>query len=111
MRRLPVVLAIAWIASAHAAGNLTCSITPHVGGCYLERPVFTVGDFEVAVGVDAQAAWAGGRSGHLAPYASVAYYAPAWSAWVEVFVPQAARGIRVIGRPDWFRLGFTWRIP
>lgn len=115
-RRLLVIttLAMTLTGSALAEGNplagstVTCSATPQVAGCYLERPVWTVGPLELALGVDAQAAYAGGRSGHLAPYVSAAWYANTWSVWGEVFMPHS--GVPIVGRADWFRVGFTWRI-
>ena len=108
---LSTILAMTLTGSALAAGSVTCSVTPAVGGCYYERIVAELFGVEFAVGVDAQAAWGDGRTGHLAPYGSIAYYAPTWSAWLEVFMPQAAPSVPIVGRSDWFRLGFTWRVP
>jgi hypothetical protein len=108
VRRLALVLLIVascGIASAQGAGNtLTCSITPSLAGCYVERPAFSLGDFSVSVGVDAQAGWGGGRSSYLAPYALVAWDAGAWGAWLEFALPESR--IPVIGRPDPWRVGF-----
>ncbi len=88
--------------------TLSCSIKAPslIVGCYLERPVAVFGGLELAVGVDAQAALRGGDS-HLAPYGIAAYYAPTWSAWLEVMLPDL--GIPVIGAPDWLRFGFSYR--
>lgn len=88
--------------------TLSCSLkAPSLTvGCYYERPVFVAGPLELSVGVDAQAALTGGDA-HLAPYATAAWYAPTWSAWVEVIFPDL--GIPVIGAPDWLRVGFTYR--
>lgn len=89
--------------------TVSCSVTNAVAGCYWERPVAILGPFEFTVGIDTQAAYAEGRTSHLAAYAGVAYYAPTWSAWLELYNPRA--NLPTIGRPDWFRLGFTWRLP
>lgn len=118
LRRLLLIttLALTLLGSARAEGNarllltgstVTCSATSQVAGCYLERPVFTVGPLEFTVGVDAQAAYAGGRAGHLAPYVGAAFYAPTWSVWLEVFMPHS--GVPIVGRADWFRVGFSTR--
>jgi hypothetical protein len=124
LRLLLVITILATIAHASAAdegsqsanpfgvlagATITCSATSAVAGCYLEHRILTLGALEVTLGIDAQAAYAGGRSGHLAPYAGAAWYAPTWSAWLEVYLPQS--GIPTIGRPDWWRVGFTWRFP
>ncbi len=123
LRRLIITLAATTlIASATAEGDatepipfsvltnatLSCSVKAPslIVGCYLERPVAVLGGLELAVGVDAQAALRGGDS-HLAPYGIAAYYAPTWSAWLEVMLPDL--GIPVIGAPDWLRFGFSYR--
>lgn len=89
--------------------TLSCSVKAPslIVGCFVERPVIVLGAFEVAVGVDAQAALRGGDS-HLAPYAIASWYAPTWSAWLEVIFPDL--GVPIIGAPDWLRLGFTLRL-
>ena len=80
-------------------------------GCFWERPVLVLGSFEVAVGLDTQAALTGSwEDAHLAPYLIVAAYLESWSAWAEVRLPELS-GIPVIGSPDWLRIGFTYRIP
>lgn len=80
-------------------------------GCFWERPVLVLGDFEVAVGLDAQTVLTGALAdSHLAPYLIVAAYLESWSAWAEVRLPELS-GIPVIGSPDWLRIGFTYRIP
>ena len=108
VRRLLLITLLGTIAlgSARAEGNtLTCSGSSQVAGCYLEHRVLTLGALEVTLGVDAQVAYAGGRTGHLAPYAGAAWFAPDWSVWAEVYFPHS--GIPNIGRPDWWRIGFT----
>ncbi len=122
MRRLLLITILATIGLANAQGDvsesanslgvltgstLTCSATPQVAGCYLERPVWTVGPLEFTVGVDAQLAYTGGRAGHLAPYVGAAWYAPTWSTWFEVYMPHSS--VPTLGRADWFRVGFSWR--
>jgi len=92
-----------------SGSTITCSATGAVAGCYLERPVWVAGPLEFTVGIDAQLAYAQGRTGHLAPYAGAAWYADSWSAWLEVHLPES--GIPTLGRPDWWRVGMTWRLP
>lgn len=93
-----------------ANATLSCSARlPSVTvGCFLERPVLTLGPLEFAVGVDAQAALTNPVEGHVAAYGVVAWYAPTWSAWLEVHLPQL--GVPTLGAPDWIRLGFTLRL-
>lgn len=88
--------------------TLSCSLkAPSLTvGCFYERPVFVAGPFELAVGVDAQAVLTGGDN-HLAPYAIASWYAPNWSAWLEVIFPDL--GIPILGAPDWLRFGFSYR--
>ncbi len=105
------------VASAQGGGNtLTCSATSQVAGCYVEHRVAVLGDFEVTLGVDTQVAWDGryasnsdvrdaALGGHLAPYVGLAYYAPDWSTWLEVYMPHS--GIEGLGRYDFWRLGFS----
>lgn len=91
-----------------SGSTLSCTATPALAGCFVERRVLTLGDLEVAVGVDAQAAW-GNASTHLAPFATLAWY-PTWgSVWLEFALPDSR--VPTFGRPDPIRLGFTWRIP
>jgi hypothetical protein len=96
------------IASAQGAANtLTCSLTPRLAGCYVERPAFGLGNFAVSFGVDGQVGWGEGRSSYLAPYALVTYDADRWGAWLEVSIPESR--VPVLGRPDPWRLGVRWR--
>lgn len=122
-RRLLLITILATIGLASAQGDddpaapfgalsgttITCSATSAVAGCYLERPILTLGDLEVTLGVDAQLAYGGGRTSHLAPYVGAAWFASQWSIWGEVYLPHS--GVPSIGRADWFRIGFTWRLP
>jgi len=97
--------------SVLANSSITCSTAwpSSVTGCWWERPVLVLGDFEVALGIDAQAALTGTLdNAHLAPYAILAYYGQAWGAWAELRLPEIA-GIPVLGTPDWLRLGLTYR--
>lgn len=134
LRRLLLITILATIGLANAqdgadaaqpfgvlsGSTVTCSVTSVVAGCYAEKPVATFGNLEVSIGVDAQAAWDGrytgnqdvretALGGHLAPYVGFAWYDEAWSAWAELYSPRL--GIPTLGRSDWFRLGFSWRIP
>lgn len=90
--------------------TITCSarLPAAVVGCYVERPLLVLGPVELAVGVDAQAALRNDHSGHLAPYAVLAYYGEALSAWVELRLPELA-GLHPLGDPDWLRAGFSVR--
>jgi len=99
--------------SVLAGSSITCSSTwpSAVVGCFWERPVLVLGALELALGVDAQATLSGSFDDmHLAPYLITAYYADAWSAWVEVRLPELG-GIPVLGSSDWLRAGFAYRIP
>src|SRR5690606_8427440 len=131
MRRrllLITILAPLLLGSAHAEGDATESVAPPafsvlsnttlscsarlpaaVVGCFVERPVLVLGPFEVALGVDAQAAFSDAHRGHLAPYAVLAWYADTWSAWAELRLPELA-GLHPLGDPDFLRLGFSLRL-
>ena len=107
-RRLLLIMILGMTALVSAQGGantLTCSITSQVSGCYMEHRVAVLGDFEVTLGVDSQVAYSEGRRGHLAPYVGLAYYAPDWSTWLEVYMPHS--GIEGFGRYDFWRLGFS----
>lgn len=129
MRRLPLlvtILALLLLGSAHAEGDATENVAPAfsvlsnatvtcsarlpaaVVGCFAERPVLVLGDFEVALGIDAQAALTNDHRGHLAPYAVLAYYGEVLSAWVELRLPELA-GLHPLGDPDYLRIGFSYR--
>lgn len=90
--------------------TLTCSARLPTGvvGCFAERTMFVLGDFEVAVGVDVQATFSDFAQGHIAPYAIVAYYADGWSVWGEFRLPELY-GLHPLGDPDWARVGFSMR--
>lgn len=80
-------------------------------GCWLEKPLIVLGGLELAIGVDAQAAFKGTwDDAHLAPYVIAAVYFDAWSVWMEARLPELS-GIPVLGTSDTLRLGFTYRIP
>lgn len=118
---LAITLALLLLGSAHAEGEpgsplanttLACSARLPTGvvGCFVERPLLVLGPVEVALGVDAQAAFSDAHRGHLAPYAVLAYYGDALSAWVEFRLPELA-GLHPIGDPDYLRFGFSYRFP
>lgn len=92
--------------------TVTCSarLPAAVVGCFVERPVLVLGDFELALGIDAQAAFSDAHRGHLAPYAVLAWYADTWSAWAELRLPELA-GLHPLGDPDYLRVGVTYRFP
>ena len=93
----------------HPTTTLSCSAAiPSVSlGCFIERPVFVLGSIEVAFGVDARAVLTDFERSSLAPYGILGLYEPSWSAWVEVALPNTR--VPVLGRPDFLRVGFTWR--
>jgi hypothetical protein len=121
--RRPLVLLLTTLAlmlggSAAAEGNaerndalagysVTCSASLAGAGCWIERPVWVLGSFEVAVGFDARAAWGAWERSYASPYAIVGWYAPSWAAWVEFAIPES--GMFSFGKPDPFRAGFTFR--
>lgn len=97
--------------SALAGSSITCSTAwpSSTTGCWWEKRVLTLGDFEVAVGVDAQAVLTSGlNDAHLAPYLIAAWYGEQASAWAELRLPELS-GVPVLGSPDWLRVGFTLR--
>lgn len=108
------LLVLLLLGTAHAAEEpqplnytLTCSIASDgTVGCFLERPVFVLGDLEIGLGVDAKAALWGDGPTYVSGYAIVGYYAPTWNAWAELAIPEV---IPVIGRPTAFRAGFSIR--
>lgn len=111
MKRLMPLLVFALLASgsarAEGSNTLACTLTPSLAGCYIERPALSLGALSVSFGVDGQAAWAVGRSSHLAPYALIAWAEDAWEVWVEVALPGSR--VPVLGRPDPWRVGFAVR--
>jgi hypothetical protein len=87
--------------------SVTCSVTLRNAGCFVERPVWVLGPFEVAFGFDARAVWAGSERSYAAPYAILGWYEREWAAWVEIALPDTS--IPVMGKPDPIRAGFTIR--
>lgn len=129
MRRHPtlllgILLGMTLLASVNAEGEpgafsvlanstLSCSTAwpSATVGCFWERPILVLGDVEIAIGLDAQAVLLGNLvDAHLAPYLIAAAYLDTWSAWVELRMPDLA-GVPVLGSSDWFRAGFSIRIP
>jgi hypothetical protein len=111
-RLLTTTLALTLLATAYAndsdsrAWTLACSAAlPLAGACYVETPLWVLADFELALGIDARA-----RSGDasVGAYLVAALYRPTWSVWSEVSIPSIP-GLPV-GRPEWFRVGFTVRL-
>lgn len=130
LRLLIVTLVMMLVGSAAADDNAETLVGPHetpvfslsrnttlscsarlpsgVFGCFIERPVIVLGNFEFAVGVDVQLPFRDISQSHLAPYGIFAYYADTWSAWAELRLPELA-GVPVIGDADYLRIGFTTR--
>lgn len=99
------------VAGFLSGSSITCSTAwpSSTTGCWWEKRVLTFGDFEVAVGIDAQAALTGTLDdAHLAPYLIAAWYGEQASAWAELRLPELA-GVPVLGSPDWLRVGYTLR--
>jgi hypothetical protein len=87
--------------------TLTCSVgTSGSVVCFAERPVLTLGSFELALGVDARVILYGIGAGHVTGYAILGWYEPTWNAWLELAVPEL---IPPIGKNDFLRVGFTVR--
>ena len=75
---------------------------PTRASCILKRRVFTLGNFELSVGVDGQVSFDGRRPGYLGGYVIIDYYAPTWGAFLEVATPSVAPPL---GGGDRWRLG------
>jgi fructose-specific phosphotransferase system IIC component len=87
--------------------TLTCSFSSEgTIGCFLERPVFVLGNFELGIGVDSRVAIWGESRSYLSGYAIAGWYAPTWNVWAELAIPDV---VPVIGRPAAFRAGVTVR--
>ena len=91
-----------------AAGiTLTCSIgTSGAAVCFAERPVLTVGSFELAVGIDTRVIFARSGEGHITGYAILGVYEPTWNAWLEIAMPSI---VPPFGKNDFARFGITFR--
>ena len=92
---------------APAGYSVTCSASMTGGGCWVERPVLVLGRLEVALGMDARASWTNQERGYIAPYAVIGWYESRFAAWLEFHLPDI--GIPPVGKPDPFRIGFTFR--
>ena len=105
-RLLIMTLALMSLALAHA-GSFTFTVSPRGITAFVEQPVFTVGDVEVAVGYDLRVDWRDGSRSAGSPVITVGYYRPAWAVWVEVATRNGPWPAFV--EPDSFRFGFTIR--
>jgi len=105
-RLLITTLALTSLALA-CAGSLTFTVTPRGVTAFVEQPIATVGDVEVAVGYDLHLDWLDGARSGGNPVVTVGYYRPAWAAWVEVAWPSGPWPS--FGERDAFRLGVTFR--
>ena len=90
-----------------AGYSVTCSVSLSGGGCWIERPVLVIGALEVALGFDARASWTNQERGYMAPYGILGWYEDHFSAWLEFHLPET--GMPLVGKPDPFRFGVTWR--
>jgi hypothetical protein len=94
-------------ASTPSGYSVTCSASLAGAGCFVEWPVWVFGPLEVALGFDARASWGAWERSYAAPYGILGWYENNWSAWLEFHLPET--GMPLIGKPDPFRLGVTWR--
>lgn len=98
--------------SVLANSSITCSTAwpSSTTGCWWEKRVLTLGDFEVAIAVDAAVTFSTGEW-YVSPMLSLAWYGPTASVWGEVALPADALGIPRLGRSDYVRAGFSYSIP
>ena len=94
-----------------AGSSITCSTAwpSATVGCWWEKRVLTLGDFEVAIAMDAQLALGGTRETYLAPMFSAAWYSATASMWLELAVPDGWLPVPHFGRTDWLRVGFSYQ--
>lgn len=99
------------VASLLAGSSITCSTAwpSATVGCWWEKRVLTLGDFEVAIAMDAQLALGGTRETYLAPMFSAAWYSATASMWLELAVPDGWLPVPHLGRADWLRVGFSYQ--
>ena len=87
--------------------TLTCSVgTSGSAVCFAERPVLTVGNLELALGIDTRVILAGPGTGHVTGYLILGWYESTWNAWLELAMPEL---VPPIGKNDFLRVGFTIR--
>lgn len=100
------------VASLLSGSTITCSAALPSGttACWWEKRILTLGDFEVAIAVDAAVTFSTGEW-YVSPMLSLAWYGPAASVWGEVALPADALGIPRLGRSDYVRAGFSYSIP
>ena len=94
--------------AAEPTRTLSCSAAaPSFAiACFIETPVASFGGLELAIGIDARTVLSDVSDTTVAGYGVLAWYAPTWSAWIEVAMPQI---VTVIGRPDYLHTGFSMR--
>lgn len=107
----PATESIAAPFSVLAGSTITCSTAwpSATVGCWWEKRVLTLGDFEVAIAMDAQLALGGTRETYLAPMFSAAWYSATASMWLELAVPDGWLPVPHFGRTDWLRVGFSYQ--
>ena len=89
-------------------GVLSCGVSgvvlPTISGCFFKRRILTLGDLEVSLGLDGRLAFTEDRHGYLGAYIVFDYFAPSWSAFLEILTPSV---FAPIGSSDLWRFGFT----
>lgn len=98
--------------SVLANSSITCSTAwpSSTTGCWWEKRVLTLGDFEVAIAVDAAVTFSTG-DWYVSPMLSLAWYGPSASVWLEAALPDGILPLPHVGRSDYVRIGFSYSIP
>lgn len=100
------------VAALLSGSTISCSAALPSGttACWWEKRVLTLGDFEVAIAVDAAVTFSTGEW-YVSPMLSLAWYGPTASVWGEVALPDGVLPLPHAGRSDYVRVGFSYSIP
>lgn len=109
---LPTEAATDSVAGFLSGSTITCSAALPSGttACWWEKRILTLGDFEVAVALDASITLSTGEW-YVSPMLSLAWYGPTASVWGEVALPDGVLPLPHVGRSDYVRIGFSYSIP
>lgn len=109
---LPTETTIESVAGLLSGSTITCSAGLPSGttACWWEKRVLTLGDFEVAIAVDAAVTFSTG-DWYVSPMLSLAWYGPSASVWLEAALPDGILPLPHVGRSDYVRIGFSYSIP